>query len=159
MKQTSQRSIHVIWCDDVRHEMGNKPSLMGVYTEQLVMPMLPASVNRLCAYVQLATPIDRPFKDLDVRILRNDATEPVAIMAIPKDELDKNNRLFFESNSQLQSEDQMKAMGLTFMVVMGPLDLTEDTKWFQVVANTGDDLMESFKLKIGCNTPTQPLDH
>ena len=123
MKQTSQRSIHVIWCDDVRHEMGNKPSLMGVYTDQLVMPMLPASVHRLCACVQVATPIDRPFKDLEVRIMRSDTSEPVAVLAIPPDELEKSHRLVFEKNTQLQVEDQIKAMGLTFMVVMGPLEL------------------------------------
>jgi hypothetical protein len=41
------REKHSILCDDVRSEVGNKPSYMGVYTGAMVLPELPFQHPRL----------------------------------------------------------------------------------------------------------------
>lgn len=38
-------------CDDVRHEVGNKVSFIGVYTKDLFIPQTPFTFPKLCAYL------------------------------------------------------------------------------------------------------------
>lgn len=45
------------FCDDIRFEVGNKISLMGVYTGELVTPQLPTSLAKLCCVVTVVFPV------------------------------------------------------------------------------------------------------
>ncbi|MEW6326402.1 MAG: hypothetical protein AB1487_02225 [Thermodesulfobacteriota bacterium] len=45
--------INTILCDDVREEVGNKTSLMGIYPESMVFEKLPAILPKLCLFVML----------------------------------------------------------------------------------------------------------
>lgn len=40
-------------CDDIREEIGNKVSLMGIYGDNIVFPVLPAAMPKLCLYIVL----------------------------------------------------------------------------------------------------------
>lgn len=60
------------FCDDVRHEVGNKYSLMGCYGRDLFAERLPMVFPKLCAHVRVHTPIEQPFEQLVVRAMRND---------------------------------------------------------------------------------------
>lgn len=42
------REIVSIICDDIRFEQGNKISLIGVYTEGILVPRLPITLPKLC---------------------------------------------------------------------------------------------------------------
>lgn len=46
-------AIQYIVCDDVRDEVGNKVSLMGVYAENITVPALPAMVRQICFVAML----------------------------------------------------------------------------------------------------------
>lgn len=46
-KDPGLREKHSILCDDVRSEVGNKPSYMGVYTGAMLLPELPFQHPRL----------------------------------------------------------------------------------------------------------------
>ena len=41
------RHLEVIFCDDIREEVGNKISYMGVYSADLTVPVLPIVLNKL----------------------------------------------------------------------------------------------------------------
>jgi hypothetical protein len=45
--------ITAILCDDVRQEVGNKSSLMGIYDKDIFFTDLPALLPKLCLYVRL----------------------------------------------------------------------------------------------------------
>ena len=45
--------ISSILCDDVRHEVGNKTSLMGIYDKDIIFSNLPALLPKLCLFVRL----------------------------------------------------------------------------------------------------------
>jgi hypothetical protein len=47
------KKITSILCDDVRQEVGNKSSLMGMYDKDIVFSDLPALLPKLCLYVRL----------------------------------------------------------------------------------------------------------
>lgn len=67
-------ALHALWCDDIRQEIGNKPSFMGVYTGALVVPQLPVTLPKLCVWLTLSAPQDLPLQDVAVTVaLEGDA--------------------------------------------------------------------------------------
>lgn len=42
------KEIHTILCDDIRTEIGNKVSLMGVYAEDIILNKIPFVFPHLC---------------------------------------------------------------------------------------------------------------
>jgi hypothetical protein len=67
--------LHALWCDDIRHEIGNKPSFMGVYTSALGVPQLPLALPKLCCWLTLTAPPELPLTALTVTINLDDGTE------------------------------------------------------------------------------------
>jgi hypothetical protein len=68
----ADRYVAVYFCDDVRSEMGNKFSLMGCYSGELLVEAFPVALPKFCAEVRLVTPIARPFEKAIVRAFLND---------------------------------------------------------------------------------------
>lgn len=75
MKATTDRILTAIFCDDIRHELGNKMSFMGCYQSELFVPSTPVALAKLCVYASVLTPIARPFKSLTLRVVLDDQTE------------------------------------------------------------------------------------
>lgn len=71
------RHLEVIYCDDIREEVGNKFSFMGIYSSELTVPKA-LLLTKLCIAVKAVTDIGDPFEALDVRVVKvkgNDETE------------------------------------------------------------------------------------
>lgn len=80
---TVARFVHTIYCDDIRYEIGGKLSLIGCYSSDLIVPRQPQAIvlPKLCAQVNVVTPIDSPFELLTLKAYRND--ELLAEMEVP----------------------------------------------------------------------------
>ena len=52
----SGSSMVALFCDDVRNEVGNKLSLMGVYGQDLLLRKFPATISKLCVVMVLDLP-------------------------------------------------------------------------------------------------------
>lgn len=61
------KRYHVILCDDVRNEVGNKLSLMGIYGPELWVGRLPVAMPRLCIVVMLEQ-IQKTFTKARARV-------------------------------------------------------------------------------------------
>lgn len=66
------RRIEVIYCDDVRMELGGKLSFMGVYRSELFASGFPIVLSKFCIHMSAFTPIADPFQELIFRILKDD---------------------------------------------------------------------------------------
>lgn len=67
------RSFCVNYCDDIRHELGNKISLIGIYGADLLVPEVPAIIPKLCIYAQLYGELDKTFDDrVELKVTLND---------------------------------------------------------------------------------------
>lgn len=148
MKIAETRWVNVVWCDDIRQEIGNKPSLMGVYTGGLDVPALPATLPRLAAWINVYTPTSQPFKRLTLRIRRSDADDPIASI-----EIGDMSSLHPPSANQFADlaagdSDKPTATIMSFVVMLGAFQLNEDTHWLKVFVETEDEMLESFKLPI-----------
>lgn len=57
----------VLLCDDVRNELGNKLSIMGIYGPELWLGKLPAVMPKLC-FVVMLNHIERSFTSAKARV-------------------------------------------------------------------------------------------
>lgn len=60
------RSVHAIFCDDIRLEMNGKLSLIGAYTDGMYVEQFPANVMKVCAMVTAVTPVEHLFKEFTI---------------------------------------------------------------------------------------------
>lgn len=58
---------YTIVCDDIRHELGNKLTLAGVYGEQIIIGTIPCILPKLCLAVFLHG-VNPEFKGFDVNV-------------------------------------------------------------------------------------------
>lgn len=92
MKKNAERILTAIFCDDIRHEVGNKISYMGCYQSELYVPAAPIALTRFCIQATALTPIARPFKSLTFRVVLDEETE-LARLEIPPEALSAGSPL------------------------------------------------------------------
>lgn len=66
------RTAWSIVCDDVRQEIGNKHSLIGIYQYSLLVPQFPVTLARLCFIINARTGSNDPFKQLAFKVLKDE---------------------------------------------------------------------------------------
>ncbi len=138
----NERYVHAIWCDDIRQEVGNKPSFMGVYTAGILVKALPIVLPRLGVYVWVKTPIDRPFQKINIRIERSDGFRLLDKPAI--------------IHGELQKIENPKGSDFTRQVLMagfllGGIEIPVGCKYFVVFAETESEILEGSRLHIDVN--------
>jgi hypothetical protein len=76
----------IILCDDIRREVGNKFSLMGIYNYDVILPSMPHTFPKLCFFVML-NGINRKIMpaNLDIKIFtpQSEPMEMVMTFAAP----------------------------------------------------------------------------
>ena len=71
---------YIILCDDVRQEVGNKISLMGIYGKDIIIPDIPYILPRLCIFLR-AREVKIEIQDLKV-VVKLPQSDPIT-MEIP----------------------------------------------------------------------------
>jgi hypothetical protein len=66
--------METIYCDDVRVEVGNKLSYIGVYGSNLLFNELPAVLPKLCVVMSLYLPEDTKAKSVTFSLFNNEQT-------------------------------------------------------------------------------------
>lgn len=79
MSQTP-RHLEVIYCDDIRDEIGFKVSYMGIYSGELSVTAAPVLLTKLCIAVKAITDVSDPFQSLEVRVLRGEGEDEVELL-------------------------------------------------------------------------------
>lgn len=124
-----ERIVSARFCDDIRHEVGNKYSLIGCYGNELYIEKLPAVMPKFCAHVQAMTPLDRPFKELKFRALLDD--EIVAELEVPQSAL-KSANFAAENISAIA-----KRITISAIMVFSPLTINNGST-LRIEADTDD---------------------
>jgi Family of unknown function (DUF6941) len=138
------RLMYAIFCDDLRAEVGNKYSVMGVYTGQLFVPQVPIILPKLCLLMRARTPADQPFRQLKFLVLKGE--ELIAELAAPEAELAAGAA----SLQAPTSEPQYMELGVTLtfqnFLVEGPLLLRA-----RAITETGE--LKGGSLSIAIQSP------
>jgi hypothetical protein len=71
---------YTIFCDDIRHEITGKTTLVGVYNSQLIVTdSLPVTLPQICAAITLRLlPPEERVKPI-IKIFRSDQEEPIFV--------------------------------------------------------------------------------
>lgn len=72
--------LWTIFCDDIRQEAGHKLSYMGVYGPNLIVPVYPTKVPRLCCVFSLRLPAGANPRLIIFRLFQDDVAISVARM-------------------------------------------------------------------------------
>jgi hypothetical protein len=114
-------AINAIYCDDIRNEIGDKLSFMGVYDSEMTLQEFPAQLPKFCIQVKVQFNGELPPKSVKISI-RNGETvisetvlDEVAIGAhpVPQRPADTEPEDFF--------------LGMAFMFVHTPFTLEAPT--------------------------------
>ena len=66
------RQAQSLFCDDIRQEISGKQSFIGVYTSKMFVQEFPTLLPKLCLVISALTPIEKPFKKMTFRVLKDD---------------------------------------------------------------------------------------
>ena len=138
------RQLEVIYCDDIRQEVGNKFSYMGVYSSELIVPSTPVLLPKLCIAVKVSTDIGDPFEALEARVVKvkgDDETELLSTGAL---------QLPTELYGLDDGVNRRFAVQLTFM--LAPFQIDEETN-LRVKAITEREELRGMGLRIRIVTP------
>jgi hypothetical protein len=131
------RYSHTIWCDDIRQEIGNKPSFMGVYTSQLVVPSLPTVLPRLSLALWIVTPKETPFEKLSIKVLHSNGKSIVEI-----------NPELSPIMPPLTIHPDTTRQQLLVCFSMGNVELSLESKYLEVQIETESGVLPASKLLI-----------
>lgn len=140
--------LFVTWCDDIRQEVGNKPSFMGVYTGGLVVPSLPIVLPRLCAHVQMYFPVHQRVRAIKVRVERSDGLVFAEAEIDPTAMVDHAEALNEAEDSDRDAVDSPPMLGVAAALLMGGLTLAEDTKHLRVFVDADGIVFASYRLRV-----------
>jgi hypothetical protein len=99
MKKNEGRYITAIFCDDIRHEVGGKMSYMGCYQDEIIVETAPVLLPKLCAFISIVTPEERPFESLKIRVVQDDDVE-LARMDVPIKGITETNQIFDNTSTR-----------------------------------------------------------
>lgn len=133
-----QRHVEVTYCDDMRQEVGNKTSLMGVYSADLVIKRFPSEIHKLCIAIHVRTSADHPFEMLEIAVQKNDKKEEIELIS---------------TGSLVKPSGESYVMGSTNIIIvqvfmiLPPFRVTENTL-LTVMAKTEKEQLNGVGLRI-----------
>ena len=128
------RQLEVIYCDDVRQEIGNKQSFIGVYPGDLIISgALPAVLPRLCLVSTLMLPRSDDIASARIRIMQGDQC------LLESDGLLPSSEEVGSGNPEAAPEEQQLRIAL--VVVLSPFQVDEETVLRVVAEVDGAELI------------------
>lgn len=133
--RVSRRVAFCVFCDDVRAELGNKLSLMGLYSGDMIVPgPPPVGLPKLCVVVWITTDIDDPMERVNVRVLA------------PPDERERA-RIDFPSRGATLHQEGATRMQTQAIIQMAPFPL-EHEGFIQVMVETERETLRAGRLMV-----------
>ena len=129
------RLAYCHFCDDVRIEIGNKTSLMGIYGGELVVLAMPTVLPKLAVVTFVRTSIDRPFRTLAFEV--REGSTVLARHEISPTELEAGQKSM--SNRDF-GEERPKSLSIGANAFLQPFVVERPTVIDAVVICDGEEL-------------------
>lgn len=146
METLTSRLVIAQFCDDIRHEIGGKITLVGCYHGEMIIDKLPAILPKLCAQISVFTPAGRPFERLLLRANING--DPLAEIEMPIQALN-------ESIQTRKLKPELGRLSTMALMAFSPLPVIEPCK-VRIEAETEDGITQGSFLIIRERTPDDP---
>jgi len=127
------RELHTVWCDDVRMEAGNKMSLMGVYSSEMLVPSFPFVIDKLCLSCKSSTDIKKPFQRLKIVVTKD--KDLVAEVDLTESLSQGSAKIANTRNAK----DVAKFLGLQSLIVLRNIVINKPTIFrAKLISETGE---------------------
>ena len=146
MKGENGRRVDVIYCDDIRMEVGEKMSLMGIYQGELILGTLPAKLPKICALVKVTTSINKPFKYLKIRLFQGENV--LSNFSVPNEVFQDQEHII--SDPSFEDEDTSDHEILFQIAFTAAPLVVEESCELVVRATTEEGEIKGNRLKIKC---------
>lgn len=137
------RYATTLFCDDIRHEIGGKTSLIGVYDGKLLVNEFPATLNKLCLIVHLYTSEDKKFESLDFKVFLEETV--IAEIKVSPEQLAQATPPKPEPENGKKKKAMRQKVAFTF--IFSPL-LVEKPGHIKILAKTESTDLRAPGLKI-----------
>ena len=132
-----------MFCDDIRVEVGNKLSFMGVYRGTIDVPEFPYVAPKLCIATYCSSPIENTFKSLRMKISLGDTL--LHDEAIPVEFI---NQSFNEVKSiAAGSSEPVERIIIGFNTMIAPLIIDRDSI-IRVMVYSDEEEIVAGKIRI-----------
>lgn len=137
------RFLCVTYCDDIRHEAGNKISYMGIYRRDMFVPEIPFTVPKFCVAVEATTVSDNPFGNLVFSVLYGD--DVLYRQEIPESDIEALR----EANQELNAggDDDARVQVLRVFLQITPFEIKRE-EVLRVVLDDNGKLLKGAPLRI-----------
>ena len=130
------RYAHCHFCDDIRYELGNKTSLIGLYGGEMYVSSIPSVIPKLCFFVLFATGIDNPVKALSMRI--SDKEQVLMEQELSSDEL----RSAYEQATERGTEDDpIRQFTVGMNLIASPFVISKESVVTVSVIADGEEMI------------------
>lgn len=141
------RFAHAFFCDDIRYEVGNKVSLMGIYSKDLIFPTLPAFVGRLGVVLTIDTDINEPIETIKVLVEKDAET----LIELTPEKLEQD----YQSTARLaEHHDEPSRLSLNMHIMLSPMTIASACMLRVKVTIDGVEYMAG-KIRVSANDPSQ----
>ena len=106
------------FCDDIRQEINGKYSLIGCYTDDIIVDKFPTVLPKLCAQIRAVTPLGKPFLKLSIKVLLDE--ELIAEMVVPEQQLAESHDALLTRSPVALRHTAMAMMQFIPMVLAKP---------------------------------------
>tara|TARA_R110002110_G_scaffold376568_2_gene586669 strand:- start:178878 stop:179309 length:432 start_codon:yes stop_codon:yes gene_type:complete len=138
-----------VFCDDVRYEVSNKFSLIGIYQENMVFHANPpVLVPKLCTSFWLLSDIDDPIKHFCARVL---------LTSSGVDDVELVRYEFAEMPPLPTDKDDARKSILRGTLAFGPFAI-ESVGYIEVWCETERDDIRAARLRVEFESSDQPLE-
>lgn len=147
MSDGNARCLFTIVCDDVRPEVGNKISMMGIYDQALIVGHFPVVIPKLCFVMKARTPADEPFQSLSFVVRRDGEALILAEMDIAQLENTREVPMIVAPD-QDDPDQTDKVRQVTAIMSLAPFALEKPCRlWFRAITESGE--LQGGSLAIG----------
>ena len=141
------RHAYCSFCDDVRLEAGNKLSIMGIYGGELVVPVAPFVLARLCCVIGFLTPVENPVSSLSLVLRANGAD--IARGEVPPQQLVEMRQ---RSEALSSTDDPISRYSLSFPLAVNPY-LVSEPHVIKAFAIADGEELPAGRLYVSVGTP------
>ena len=144
------RHAHCLFCDDIRTEVGNKTSLIGIYGGELFVDECPAVLPKICISAFMSTDAEQPLRTLTVQVSHKGAVLQENI--VPEDQLLAMQQALLERGS---ASDPIRVFSIGCNIMFAPFVIDEESVLEVAMVADGDSHLAG-KLRIRCPSKAAP---
>ncbi|WP_017234959.1 hypothetical protein [Pandoraea sp. B-6] len=139
------RQARAIFCDDLRFELGNKQSYMGIYAGLLKVAEMPTQLAKLCIIGKCDTDVANPIRSLSFSIFLDD--EVLQEQTLPEEDLARGRAAI-----QTDELDPITKYSVGFNVVIAPFPISKPAS-LRVVIKADGETFDAGRLRLRVAAP------